>query len=634
MALRSTGRKPSFDILSASTSFEYDETSIYRSNSDPPVRENGDTSKSSAFESKSNRRKRKNKASKKKKMMMECSISEESVTDKGIDSIFDQKRTVLENGYFTNELEVNCKNYSVQSVVCEEVTVPEESVGSACTVFPVMEPEFQKLQGSDGYLVGALRQRNVNGSGGGGVEESMPWIDESAKEETISKEMESASGKQRVEPNGNVVRKLETAESLDWKRLMAEDPNYQFSVEKSPVKYFMEELYIGNSLRSTTTLGNEKERERVYDTIFRLPWRCELLIDVGFFVCLDSFLSMLTIMPMRILMTFWRLLKTRQFKRPSAADISDFGCFIVLSCGVFLLQQTDISLIYHMIRGQGTIKLYVVYNVLEIFDKLCQSFGGDVLQTLFNSAEGLASCSQDNMRYWIWRFISDEALAVAASIVHSFVLLAQAITLSTCIVAHNNALLALLVSNNFSEIKSNVFKRFSKDNIHSMVYFDSVERFHISAFLLFVLAQNILEAEGPWFESFLYNALLVYICEMMIDIIKHSFIAKFNDIKPIAFSEFLEDLCKQTLNIQTENGKKNLTFVPLAPACVVIRVLSPVYAAHLPYSPIPWRLFWIFLLSALTFVMLASLKVMIGMGLQKHATWYINRCRKRKLHFD
>lgn len=41
------------------------------------------------------------------------------------------------------------------------------------------------------------------------------------------------------------------------------------------------------------------------------------------------------------------------------------------------------------------------------------------------------------------------------------------------------------------------------------------------------------------------NALLVYICEMAIDIIKHSFIAKFNDIKPIAYSEFLEDLCKQ-----------------------------------------------------------------------------------------
>ncbi|KAL2518672.1 Protein POLLEN DEFECTIVE IN GUIDANCE 1 [Abeliophyllum distichum] len=114
------------------------------------------------------------------------------------------------------------------------------------------------------------------------------------------------------------------------------------------------------------------------------------------------------------------------------------------------------------------------------------------------------------------------------------------------------------------------------------------------AFVLFVLAQNILEAEGPWFESFHFNAFVVYVCEVMIDIIKHSFIAKFNDIKPIAFSEFLEDLCKQTQNIQTENGKKNLTFVPLAPACEVIRVLRPVYAAHLPYSPLAWRLFGFF----------------------------------------
>ncbi|GMP93021.1 hypothetical protein CsSME_00043019 [Camellia sinensis var. sinensis] len=29
------------------------------------------------------------------------------------------------------------------------------------------------------------------------------------------------------------------------------------------------------------------------------------------------------------------------------------------------VKQGNISLIYHMIRGQGTIKLYVVYNVLE-----------------------------------------------------------------------------------------------------------------------------------------------------------------------------------------------------------------------------------------------------------------------------
>lgn len=37
-------------------------------------------------------------------------------------------------------------------------------------------------------------------------------------------------------------------------------------------------------------------------------------------------------------------------------------------------------------------------------------------------------------------------------------------------VAHNNALLALLVSNNFAEIKGSVFKRFSRDNVQVMVY--------------------------------------------------------------------------------------------------------------------------------------------------------------------
>ncbi|KAL3637407.1 Protein POLLEN DEFTIVE IN GUIDANCE 1 [Castilleja foliolosa] len=68
-----------------------------------------------------------------------------------------------------------------------------------------------------------------------------------------------------------------------------------------------------------------------------------------------------------------------------------------------------------MIRGQGIIKLYVVYNILEVFDKLCQTFGGNVMQTLFGSVEGLANCKPENMQFWLWRFISDGALAIVAS---------------------------------------------------------------------------------------------------------------------------------------------------------------------------------------------------------------------------
>ncbi|KAB1995304.1 hypothetical protein ERO13_D13G133800v2 [Gossypium hirsutum] len=137
-------------------------------------------------------------------------------------------------------------------------------------------------------------------------------------------------------------------------------------------------MYSGNSLRRTTTLGSEKERERVYDTIFRLPWRCEVLIDVGFFVCFDAFLSLLTIIPTRILIKLWRFLTARQFKRLSAAKMCDFGCFLVLACGVILLGQTG--------GCQGTIKLYMIYNVLECFLLQLISSGQTEKSTSFSSS--------------------------------------------------------------------------------------------------------------------------------------------------------------------------------------------------------------------------------------------------------
>ncbi|KAK8667913.1 hypothetical protein V6N13_105390 [Hibiscus sabdariffa] len=580
MALSYSGSRKqlSFEILSQSSLLEGGgRSSLYRSSSDPTELQNG-AAKPSRNGRKRKKHKKRKEFSSDSAVIPEDPVAEQCGRSSGGGALLDSENYgIRDNG------NVNRVSY----VGGGSVVVLEESV----------------CQNVCGFA--ELRQRSVIGGG-----EEMATVASSTDEGRV----DMSSPKEPLLPaspqplaNGNVPKKLETAESLDWKRLMSEDPNYLYSVEKSPAKYILDEMYSGNSLRRTTTFGSEKERERVYDTIFRLPWRCEVLIDVGFFVCFDSFLSLLTIMPTRILIKIWRFLTTRQFKRLSAAELCDFGCFVILACGIILLGQTDISLIYHMIRGQGTIKLYVVYNVLEIFDKLCQNFGGDVFQTLFYSAEGLANCSQENMRFWIRRFVSDQALAVVFSNILIFKQ-SQAITLSTCIVAHNNELFVLLVSNNFAEIKSSVFKRFSKDNIHNLAYADSIERFHISAFLISVLAQNILEAQSPWFDSFFFNAFVVFFCEMLIDIIKHSFLAKFNGIKPIEYSEFLEDLCKQTLNIQTEDSKKNLTFVPLAPACVVIRVLTPVYAAHLPYSPLPWRLFWILFLISVTYVMLTSLK--------------------------
>ncbi|CAN6466748.1 unnamed protein product [Victoria cruziana] len=639
MDVRPKGRKLPFELLADESIGE--NVGLLSGSQSAAVTEELADDGASIVSEKKRKRKRKSKGSKPKDAEVGDSIDAAASNRSAVASgdvlgpqVGADRAENLEVGVERDSLYPRIEPIANGSLIGEIRPLQSNCMGGVQTVY--LEPSVENSSVVPSSTV-ELRQRAMNGSH---VDRDLDSNRSGGRSDAHAKEdgsvMSNSLGKWRSLSNGNA--RLETEKSLDWKTLTTDDSNDSSTVpvEKMPLQYFWGEIRGGNSLRITASVGNEKKRQRVYNTMFHVPWRCELLINIGFFVCLDSFLSLLTIMPARIIMTFWRFLNMRQFRKPCAADLSDFGCFVVLICGVTLLQAIDISLIYHIIRGQGTLKLYVVYNVLEIFDKLCQSFGGDVVQVLFNSAEGVANCSQESMTFELMRFILDQTIAVIAFIVHSFILLAQAITLSTCIVAHNNALLALLVSNNFAEIKSNVFKRLSKENLHTLVYYDTIERFHITAYIIFVLAQNILEAEGSWFGSFLTNAALVYMCEVLIDLIKHSFLAKFNDIKPEAYSEFLEALCKQTLNVEPEEGRKHLTFIPLAPACVVIRVLTPIYTARLPYFPLWWRFFWMCALTSLTYIMLVILKIMVGMGLRLHAAWYVKRrvIKKQHLHFD
>lgn len=73
------------------------------------------------------------------------------------------------------------------------------------------------------------------------------------------------------------------------------------------------------------------------------------------------------------------------------------------------------SIISSYFRWMLKFLCYKSLSFLQIFDKLCQSFNGDVLQTLFNSAEGLASSPPEKLSFWVWRFSCDQGLAVAAS---------------------------------------------------------------------------------------------------------------------------------------------------------------------------------------------------------------------------
>lgn len=54
------------------------------------------------------------------------------------------------------------------------------------------------------------------------------------------------------------------------------------------------------------------------------------------------------------------------------------------------------------------------------------------------------------------------------SVIHSNVILIQATTLSVAVNSHSKALLTIMVSNNFVELKGSVFKKFEINNLFQM----------------------------------------------------------------------------------------------------------------------------------------------------------------------
>lgn len=170
-------------------------------------------------------------------------------------------------------------------------------------------------------------------------------------------------------------------------------------------------------------------------------------------------------------------------------------------------------------------------------------------------------------------------LALVYNCAHAMTLFYQVITLNVAVNSYSNALLTLLMSNQFVEIKGSVFKKFEKENLFQLTCADIVERFQIWIVLLIIGMRNMVEvgglsmpsvgiefgnegtptADNPlpvlpssfnilpswlWSGELLSPFLVVIASEMIVDTIKHAYITKFNNIKPNFYSRVLDILCK------------------------------------------------------------------------------------------
>lgn len=315
--------------------------------------------------------------------------------------------------------------------------------------------------------------------------------------------------------------------------------------------------------------------------------------------------------------------KPSRFQAGHKADILQ-GLLIIFSC--MILMRFDASRMYHSIRGQAAIKLYVIYNVLEVFDRLFSALGQDILECLF-SPETLNRNSKGQVQLMrpLLLFLS----ALLYCIIHSTALFYQVITLNVAVNSYSNALLTLLMSNQFVEIKGTVFKKIEKENLFQLTCADIVERFQLWLMLLIIALRNIVEVGGlsisltdltaPFNSANFANStiktfgmlpksftilpsllpyqilgpfLLVLGSEAIVDWLKHAYITKFNATSPKVYGRFFDVLAKDYYsNAFSEQNLMRRLGLPVIPlTCLFIRATLQTYhmflATNISFTPI------------------------------------------------
>ena len=202
--------------------------------------------------------------------------------------------------------------------------------------------------------------------------------------------------------------------------------------------------------------------------------------------------------------------------------------------------------------------------------------GQDIFECLFSDE----TLERDlDGRSKILRPLGMFVLALIYNVIHASALFYQVVALNVAINSYSNALLTLLLSGLFVEIKSSVFKKIEKDNLFQLTCADVVERFQLWLMLLIIALRNIVEVGGLsllnsadgaadfvkeataplrtssilpnsftilpiWSGEVLSPFLVVIGSEMIVDWIKHSYICKFNNVKPAVYQRYLDVLAK------------------------------------------------------------------------------------------
>ncbi|XP_020624525.1 transmembrane anterior posterior transformation protein 1 homolog isoform X2 [Orbicella faveolata] len=453
------------------------------------------------------------------------------------------------------------------------------------------------------------------------------WQQQQEQQERLSSQNEdtrmSQSNNQSSKSMEEKLKINKKQEVPSIKETSSEDKLHDGFTKLSFMKYVMAEVFSGKLMELEEDKYTER-REKVY-TFMKIPREFEKLMIFGFMLCLDCFLFMFTFLPLRLIVVMYKIITGLLFCRTSRmlqpVQICDLLKGSILVACWLLLTHVDFSVLYHTVRGQSVIKLYVIYNMLEIADRLFSSFGQDILDALFWTATE----PRDRRREHIG-IIPHFVMAVVYVFFHAVLVLFQAICLNVAVNSHNKALLVIMVSNQFVELKGSVFKRFEKNNLFQMACSDIRERFYYIVLVSIVTLRNL--TEFNWNLEHLYvicpYLLAVLSSEYFVDWIKHAFITKFNNIPVEVYCEYRALLAEDATSSRQKNAhadhfdlvSRRMGFIPLPLGSLVVREVAQSVKLH--------GLAGVCLL-LMTFVFLTSVKVLNSIIFLGKATQYVKQ---------
>ncbi|KRX16912.1 Protein TAPT1 -like protein [Trichinella nelsoni] len=385
--------------------------------------------------------------------------------------------------------------------------------------------------------------------------------------------------------------------------------------------FFCSELVRGYALESDEARYVERRR-KIY-ALLRIPRELEKFLFCGLLQCTDAFLYVFTFLPLRFLIAVGHFCQGRFGCSPS--ERCDVLKIIILIVSCFLVNFFDTSIMYHMVRGQAIVKLYIVFNMLEVADKLFSSFGQDILDALFWTAnEPLAGGQLRSAKQRCLKLVPYLVIAIVYVWLHALLVLLQATTLNVAFNSQNKSLLTIMMSNNFVELKGSVFKKFARNNLFQMACSDVRERFHYVILLGAVFVRNM--SAVSWrrddFFDMAPDLVFVFVAELLVDWVKHAFITKFNEIPADVYKDFTitiaYDVAKSrqvnALTDHCDQVSRRMGFIPLPLSVLVFRILSQSFkiepAKHWPTL-------------ALVFVALLLLKLLISVVMMGKSAEYI-----------